>query len=256
MTGRLAVAVQYTSIAPNPRGIVRARESEVQSLLNVWQSEDSDEGCRIRETTESGEIRERTVKLLGKKFGKVKGKSATYVNSVLEKHNGRLDQQNLEGGTALNFHLPDDDSVRQEEGGEKYSRIEWCCFEVSSDRFGGNTLNSDTREDAAVNGISLLKPDMKVSKIGRTTGQTEGTVNGCVIQRWVDGRLSMEIGVLGKERLFADVGDSGSLLTTDDEKPCGVGMLIEKNFSGTLVLVSPLWAVLEDVEAKLKQRIE
>lgn len=125
----------------------------------------------------------------------------------------------------------------------------------SARRFGGNTLNSDTREDAVVNGISLLKPDMKVTKIGRTTGETVGTVNGCVIQRWVD-CLSMEIGVLGEERLFADVGDSGSLLTTVDDEPCGVGMLIGKNVLGTLVLVSPLWAVLEDVEAKLKQRID
>jgi hypothetical protein len=124
----------------------------------------------------------------------------------------------------------------------------------SARRFGGNTLNSDTRENAVVNGISLLKPGMKVSKIGRTTEETVGTVNSCVIQRWSD-HLSMEIGVLGDERVFADVGDSGSLLTTVDDEPCGVGMLIGKNVLGSLVLVSPLWAVLEDVEAKLQQRI-
>lgn len=135
LTGRLEVAVQYTSFAPNPVRIVRAREDEVQLLLRAWQSEDSDEGCRIREITESGEIRERTIKLLGQKFGKVKGKSATYVEGVLEKHNGRLDQHNFDEGTAVNFHLPDDDNVLQGEGGEKYSRIEWCCFEVSSDRW-------------------------------------------------------------------------------------------------------------------------
>jgi len=96
---------------------------------------------------------------------------------------------------------------------------------------------------------------MKVSKIARTTGETQGTVNGCIIQRWVD-CLSMEIGVLGEERVFSDVSDSGSLLTTVDDEPCGVGMLIGKNVSGSLVLVSPLWAVLEDVEAKLKQIID
>ncbi len=62
--------------------------------------------------------------------------------------------------------------------------------------------------------------------------------------------------MLGEERLFADVGDSGALLTTVSDKPCGVGMLIGKNALGTLVLVSPLWAILEDVEAKLKQRID
>jgi hypothetical protein len=97
---------------------------------------------------------------------------------------------------------------------------------------------------------------MMVSKIGRTTGETQGIVNGCIVQRWVDNHLSMEIAVLGSGDLFADVGDSGSLVTTDDENPRGVGMLIGKNVLGSLGLVSPLWAVLEDVEAKLGQKID
>jgi hypothetical protein len=101
-----------------------------------------------------------------------------------------------------------------------------------------------------------LKPGTKVSKIGRTTGETEGTVNGCVIQRWIDNIVTIEIGVQGDDRVFADVGDSGSLVVTaNDDEPYGVGMLIGKNAMGGLGLVSPLWAVLEDVEATLGQKI-
>jgi hypothetical protein len=117
-------------------------------------------------------------------------------------------------------------------------------------------LNSDTRQDEAVRGIGLLIPDMKVSKIGRTTGETNGIVNGCVLQRWVDNTLTTEIGVVADEKIFGDVGDSGSLVVTEnDGEPYGVGMLIGKNIRGGLGLTSPLWAILEDAEEKLKQKI-
>jgi hypothetical protein len=66
----------------------------------------------------------------------------------------------------------------------------------------------------------------------------------------------MEIGVLGEERLFTDISDSGSLLMTVNNEPCGVRILIRKNVLGTLVLISPLWVVLKDIKAKLKQRID
>lgn len=97
---------------------------------------------------------------------------------------------------------------------------------------------------------------MEVSKVGRTTGETNGIVNGCVLQRWVDGTLTTEIGVIGDERIFGDVGDSGSLVVAENHnEPYGVGMLIGKNARGELGLVSPLWAILEDVEEKLNQKI-
>ena len=95
---------------------------------------------------------------------------------------------------------------------------------------------------------------MGVSKIGRTTGETEGKVNGCIIQRWVDNVITTEIGVLGNGKIFA--GDSGSLVVTEkDDEQYGVGILIGKNADSFLGLVSPLWAVLEDVETVLEQKI-
>jgi hypothetical protein len=141
LTGRLEVALQYTPFAPKPGRILRTKEEEVKSLLEFWQSEDSDKGCKICEKMESGEIRERTIKLLGRKFGTVKGKSATYMKGVLEEHNRRLDPSNFDHEKTLNFHLPYDENVLQKgEDGGKCSRVEWCCFEVMSDRWVADSL--------------------------------------------------------------------------------------------------------------------
>jgi hypothetical protein len=130
LTGRLAVAVQYTSFSPKPIRKLTARETEVKSLLRDWRTEDSDEGCEIREMADSGEVRERRIKLHGREFGTVRGKSSAYVSDVLEEHNRRLGQQQ-----ALDFDLPEDeDRLEEEVGRERLSRIEWCCFEVLGDR--------------------------------------------------------------------------------------------------------------------------
>jgi Peptidase family S64 len=95
---------------------------------------------------------------------------------------------------------------------------------------GGNNLNSDTRDHEPVRGIQLLEPGMKVSKIGRTTGETEGMVHGCVIQAWIDNKILVNIGiaVIGDMKKFADVGDSGSLVVTAADN-YALGMLIRKN---------------------------
>jgi hypothetical protein len=65
----------------------------------------------------------------------------------------------------------------------------------------------------------------------------------------------MEIAVVPDRGLFADVGDSGSLVTTTGNEPYGVGLLIGKNDVGSVGVVTPIWAVLEDAEAKLGQKI-
>lgn len=134
LTGRLEAAVTYTSFAPNPKRIHSQREAEVESLLKNWINEECHEGCLIRECMESDEgvrTRERKVKLLGRKFGTVKGKSETYKGNILEEHNRRLGEEKVPG-----FDLPEiPRELQEEEGsGTTLSRIEWCCFEVSIDR--------------------------------------------------------------------------------------------------------------------------
>jgi len=95
---------------------------------------------------------------------------------------------------------------------------------------------------------------MPVFKYGRSTDGREGIVNECVVQKWMDDNLTVEIGVIGQaEEAFADRGDSGSLVITAREASDGsegiyaVGLLIGKSNRG-LALVTPLWAILEDVK--------
>jgi hypothetical protein len=129
LTGRLGCAARYTSFAPNPLRTIHAREEEVISLLKDWQNEESEDGYEIREPLISGGIRERRLKLNGRRFGMVVATSASYISGVLEEHNSRLHQQNLK------FNLPDDSDITGAGNGTTSSRIEWCCFEVSKDRY-------------------------------------------------------------------------------------------------------------------------
>lgn len=118
-------------------------------------------------------------------------------------------------------------------------------------------MNSDVLENELIEGSLLLEPNMEVSKIGRSTGATTGIVNSCIVQQWADDKYTAEIGVLGENGgLFGDVGDSGSLVFTKHrDKVYGVGMLIGKNYARNFGLVSPLWAILEDVQDELGQEI-
>ena len=103
---------------------------------------------------------------------------------------------------------------------------------------------------------------MEVFKTGRTTGETKGEVNGCVLQQWSteDKRRTIEICVCGDKddgSGFARRGDSGSLVVTEDtdsDELYGVGLLTGLSVKG-LGIVSPLWAVLEDVERNLGRKI-
>jgi len=70
----------------------------------------------------------------------------------------------------------------------------------------------------------------------------------------MDNTLTAEICVVGRaEEKFADRGDSGSLVITEhtdrngDVGLCAVGLLIGNTVNG-LALVTPLWAILEDIK--------
>jgi hypothetical protein len=79
--------------------------------------------------------------------------------------------------------------------------------------------------------------------------------DGCVVQTWADNKITTEIGVIGDRKEFSDVGDSGSLVLTAEDS-CALGMLIGKNNLRNLAFVSLLWAVLEDVQAKLGLKVD
>jgi Peptidase family S64 len=131
------------------------------------------------------------------------------------------------------------------------------CFLIL--RFGGNRVNTSTFENQLVEGVRLLEPGMEVYKVGRTTLDSRGAVQGCAILEWADGKCTVEIAVLGENtEAFGDLGDSGSLVFTESGitgSLYGVGILIGRNQAGNFGLVSPLWAVIEDAQAKLRQEI-
>jgi hypothetical protein len=96
----------------------------------------------------------------------------------------------------------------------------------------------------------LLAPQAPVEKLGRTTGRTSGTVNSAIVQRWADGHPSIEIGVVGELHPFADLGDSGSLCLTPGPPGTDLsagGLVVGKNNFINMALVTPMWAVLEDM---------
>jgi hypothetical protein len=120
-----------------------------------------------------------------------------------------------------------------------------CC------RHGGNQFREGKNDGLKIIGIKPLKPKMKVYKYGRTTNETTGEVNGCVVQVWEKGEVTSEIGILGEGEKFAECGDSGSLVVTEGEDGIyAVGMLVGKNTAMQLALVTPLWAILKDVQDK------
>lgn len=112
-------------------------------------------------------------------------------------------------------------------------------------------------EQEAVGSPVLVGPGDRVMKSGRTTGYTHGVINGTVVQAWIDGRVSVEIGVLGSRAAFADHGDSGSLCITEDANQAlhAAALVIGVNRRFHLAIITPLWTVLKDIEAKLGERV-
>ena len=264
LSGRLQYIAPYTSFNPGPpMHHSPSKQREVERLLKKYRREDSSPGCDII-LEPGGPPRE--IKLLGQQLGTVKAISATNKKlGVIEKHNQRLQELQVQ------FLLPIDhrDFEQAIQNNTTLSRVEWCCFEVLNYRYvlepdvyfqqlmtlfrcAGNWYSSGKYEGRRIRNSLLLAPYMSVFKYGRTTDETEGQVNPCVVQRWMDDDVTVEIGVLGER--FADRGDSGSLVITErtpgggDEGLYALGLLIGKNGGGELALVTPLWAILEDVK--------
>jgi hypothetical protein len=123
-------------------------------------------------------------------------------------------------------------------------------------RFGGNFYDPGDEEPVA--GPVLLTPQDSVQKLGRTTGETYGTVNEAVVQKWADGHLTMEIGVISKNTGgFADLGDSGSLcmaVRSEVELFAG-GLVVGINHFLNASLVTPMWAVLEGMTTTMGETV-
>ena len=119
-------------------------------------------------------------------------------------------------------------------------------------RYGGDEIDIHEIEEHTIKDIKCLEPGMKVYKRGRTTGETSGNANNCILQTWEDQTVTTEIAVIPTEtREFGRRGDSGSLVVTEVNRELyRVGMLIAVSQTGVLGIVTPLQIILDDVQAK------
>jgi hypothetical protein len=116
-------------------------------------------------------------------------------------------------------------------------------LDLTKFRYGGNLFDG-----AAIGDVGLIAPGKTVMKAGRTTGITEGVVNGYTVQIWSDGKETKEIVVIGVDPIFASPGDSGGFLAVDesDGTTHAAGTVIGKNFLNDLVCVTPLQSIIAD----------
>lgn len=104
--------------------------------------------------------------------------------------------------------------------------------------------------DTMVSDLGIIAPGTIVQKAGRSTGITEGVVNGCAIQVWSDGCETKEIVVIGVPPPFANREDSGGILvlTGRDGTIRAAGEVIGMNLRNDLVCVTPIQTLLADAE--------
>ena len=107
-----------------------------------------------------------------------------------------------------------------------------------------------------------LEPGTTVFKVGWATDQTEGIMNHATVMIWENGRLTQELAIVAQcggsyTWCFATKGDSGSLVLLQATFEAA-GLLVAKNESSIArwVAVTPLWAVLEDVNNAIGVDVE
>lgn len=148
-------------------------------------------------------------------------------------------------------------------------RMDWALFETPSthtrnkpppnsaflkpqDFPGGNELLYTQNEDSYVRNIGVIKANSWVSKTGRTSRVTSGTVS--TLTRAVHWEqhgefYSDEIEVMGLTNDFADGGDSGSMVMNASGEL--VGLLIGKDSCATdwsVGFVTPIQDIQQDVK--------
>ncbi|PUU80733.1 hypothetical protein B9Z19DRAFT_1123064 [Tuber borchii] len=123
------------------------------------------------------------------------------------------------------------------------SRLDFCIFSCHPESYGGNIFDEED-----VNEIGALYPEALVEKVGRTTRNREGQVNGYSAQCWHESGETHEIAVMStqKARVFAEGGDSGGcVFVKENGQYKAGGILIGKNQKTGFALVTPLAMILE-----------
>ena len=103
---------------------------------------------------------------------------------------------------------------------------------------------------------------MPVLKIGRTTSSINSRVNANLLQWYSLGTTTEEINVVSTDFgrvLFGNRGDSGALVVSwedgDDDVPYAVGMLVGLNEEKDINMVTPIQAVLENMEMRMGKKL-
>jgi hypothetical protein len=105
-----------------------------------------------------------------------------------------------------------------------------------------------------VDAISPLGDGDLVVKCGRTTGETQGIVNGFSLMLWKNHASTVELSVIGLNGIpFGLKGDSGSLVLVGEKEGDYLvnlragGILIGLNSLNNFSLVTPLAFVLKSI---------
>ncbi|PUU80221.1 hypothetical protein B9Z19DRAFT_1063615 [Tuber borchii] len=219
ITGRLHRILPYTTL--------QKKDLEARSMLEQYHFTDTGSGVTILDPTE--DFQRKTGVFHGRHVGRVIA-------------SGFGDQQGL---------LHSYDKWLGENGHNKFiadptwnTRMDWSIFSCDPTRFAGNIYDEIT-----ITSIGALYPGVQVEKIGRTTGVTEGHVNGFLLQRWVGAKATYEIAITGDKGLpFAAVGDSGGcVLVKANNQYLAGGILIGINTGNNFAIVTPFHLILAAV---------
>ena len=107
----------------------------------------------------------------------------------------------------------------------------------------------------AVKELTVIGPGDIVEKAGRSTGLTQGLVNGWPLQLWENGRITKELCVIHDHHLsFAVAGDAGGCVLRQgaDHRYRAGGQIIGQNAQFHDVnLWTPMHTLVEDAASKI-----
>ncbi|KAI5779569.1 hypothetical protein EDC01DRAFT_305574 [Geopyxis carbonaria] len=233
LTQRLNQLLPYTTFAANLRYHVSSRkEQEVSDLLSVYSTipGDSENGAAI---IRPGSTTTQIVYLTGRTVGRLAARTFDFRNQILQRHN------NMIAGSEK-FPVPALSKTRRDV----------AFFAVNRNIMGSN----QTEDGETINEPRVVAPGEMVSKSGRTTRTTPGTVNKGILIRWADGNVSAELAVVSNNLYccFGLQGDSGSLVASIfNGEHHAAGLLHGMCLKMDVCMMMPYWAVIEAAEETL-----